>query len=618
MKKRKFFSAWICAVSLAAMVLTAGCGSQSAAENNTAQDADAQTSAVQNTSAPAAATTDVAAETTAAPAAAAGTAGTLADTAAPAAATNDVAAEEVTDPVRITCENGVMLGKTEEGVDSFKGVPYAKAPVGDLRWKAPQAPDPSDQEIECYNFGSTALQYEWPTEPASYSPKNEDCLTLNIWESAETADQVKEGLESPKPVMVFFHGGAYGWGGTTDPMYDGHNFASANEDVILVTCNYRLGLMSWADFSDIEGGEEYTDINLGIRDHIAALQWIQANISGFGGDPDNVTIFGESAGGWSTTALTISPAARGLFRRAIAQSGVVPIKDREAAKEFAAYIVEAAGAKNMDDLLAISGDEWMKLDGEQWIADECCGIVADGEIIPEKADFDKAIQEAAQTGVELLIGTNNDEWNYFLEDSEGETEEEKFASWVEGMDAMYEEASEGAAGTDGEAALEELISYEESIVPAEYAGDEKVRSALAKSAFVTESWRYEHICFADKFADAGGRIYMYLWKVPSTRDDMFKSAVHAVELAYVFNNPEAGIYAGEVDQETAARAQEAWTAFAKTGDPSTETARWEPYDSTARNTMVIEKDQWTCQPDPSAAAREILTRAYGDQPYAVW
>ena len=210
--------------------------------------------------------------------------------------------------------------------------------------------------------------------------------------------------------MVFFHGGAYGWGGTTDPMYDGQNFVKDNGDVILITCNYRLGLMSWADFSKIPGGEDYKDINLGLRDHIAALEWIQKNIPAFGGDPENVTIFGESAGGWSTTALTISPKAKGLFKRAIAESGGFPAKDREAAQEFAAYIMEASGAKNMDDLMAISGDEWMKLDSTEWIADECCGAVYDGDIIPLEEDMDEAIADAAKR-VEVIVGTNNDEWN---------------------------------------------------------------------------------------------------------------------------------------------------------------------------------------------------------------
>ncbi len=187
--------------------------------------------------------------------------------------------------IEVACENGVMLGKLDGNVVSFKGVPYAKPPVGSLRWKAPETPERSNKKTECYEYGYTALQYEWPTEPASSFPKSEDCLTLNIWENEKIV-----GSNRLRPVMVFIHGGAYGWGGTTDPVYDGQSFAKAHDEVILVTCNYRLGIMAFPDFSQIEGGEEYRDINLAMRDHIAALQWLQRNISRFGGDPNNVTI----------------------------------------------------------------------------------------------------------------------------------------------------------------------------------------------------------------------------------------------------------------------------------------------------------------------------------------
>ena len=137
--------------------------------------------------------------------------------------------KESTEAAKVTCNNGVMLGLEDNGVASYKGIPYAKPPVGELRWKAPVAAEDSSEEIECYEFGDTSLQYEWPTEPASYSEKSEDCLSLNVWTSAEQTDE-------PKAVMVFFHGGAYGWGGTTDPMYDGQAFVEAHPDVVLVTC----------------------------------------------------------------------------------------------------------------------------------------------------------------------------------------------------------------------------------------------------------------------------------------------------------------------------------------------------------------------------------------------
>ena len=517
---------------------------------------------------------------------------------------------QVKDPVKVVCENGIMLGQSEEGVVSFKGVPFAKPPTGKLRWKAPQAPDPSGDEIRCYDFGYTALQSEWPSEPASYFPKNEDCLTLNIWENKRVMDS-----EEPKPVMVFFHGGAYGWGGTTDPMYNGQNFAKAHDDVILVTCNYRLGLMAFPDFSKIEGGGDYTDINLALRDQIAALQWIKKNIAGFGGNPDNVTIFGESAGSWSVTALAISPKARGLFRRVIAQSGEMVARDRKEAQKYADFVMKASGAKNMKELLAISGDEWMKLDSEKGIADECCFIVIDEDIIPK--DLDKAFEEAAKSGVQMIMGSNSDEWNYFKEDFEGDTEEEKLDAWVKDMDTKYNEAF-GDTDKEGKAALEELIKYEESIVPEEYAGNRKVKEALVKSGLVSEMWRYEILDFADRFADAGGDIRVYLWKVPSTRENMYKSAVHAVELAYVFNNLKDDIYAGEVDPGTAAKVQEAWVNFAGTGDPSVKGVLWKKYNTGTRDTMVIEKDKWECVSDPSKKTRELLKKAYGDKPYYVW
>lgn len=517
---------------------------------------------------------------------------------------------QVKEPVKVVCENGIMMGQAEEGVISFKGVPFAKPPTGELRWKAPQAPEPSGDEIKCYEFGYTALQTEWATEPASYFPKNEDCLTLNIWENKRVID-----AEEPKPVLVFFHGGAYGWGGTTDPMYNGQNFAKAHDDVILVTCNYRLGLMAFPDFSKIEGGEDYTDINLALRDQIAALQWIKKNIAGFGGNPDNVTIFGESAGSWSVTALTISPKARGLFRRVIAQSGEMAARDRKEAQKYADFIMKASGARNMKELLAISGDEWMKLDSENGITDAYCYIVIDEDIIPK--DLDKAFADAAKSGVQMIMGSNQDEWNYFKEDFEGDTEKEKVEAWVKDMDAKCRKAFDGT-DKEGKAALEELIRYEESIVPGEYAGDRNVKEALAKSGFVSELWRYEILNFADRFADAGGDIRVYLWKVPSTRENMYKSAVHAVELAYVFNNLNDNIYAGEVDPRTAAKVQESWVNFAGTGDPSVEGARWKKYNTDTRDTMVIEKDKWECVSDPSKKSRELIKKAFGDRPYYVW
>ncbi len=508
------------------------------------------------------------------------------------------------DPLKVTCNNGVMVGQEEEDeVISFLGVPYAEPPVGDLRWKAPVAAADSDEEIECKEFGLTALQYEWPTEQASYSEKGEDCLSLNIWSSTKQTDE-------PKSVMVWFHGGSHAWGGTTDPIYNGHNFVKENPDVILVTCNYRLGLMAWPDFTQIPGGEEYTDFNLGIRDHICALEWIRNNIKGFGGNPENVTIYGESAGGTSVGALLVSPMAEGLFQNAIIESGGLPSGNREEAQEFANYICKVSGAKTMDDLLAIDEDKWMELDTEYWIGDESCGTICDGEVIPYEKDMDEALANAAKRGVNLMLGANADEWNYFKADMEGDTDEEKFQAWYKGVNKMWKQYDTD----ENKADMKKLYSALEKRVErdlGEYTSDPEVKDALVKSSFRTECWRQRHIDIAETFSEAGGKAYLYDWTVPSTKDEYYKSACHAVELAYVFNNPQDDIYSGECDMETVQTAIKVWSTFAKAGNPSIEGVDWAAFDIKDRSTMMIALDGWKTQSDPTKEIRELIVKVGG-------
>ena len=281
------------------------------------------------------------------------------------------------DPLKAECHNGIMIGQEEEGVISFLGIPYAQQPVGVLRWKASVAAEANSEEIECYEFGHTACQYEWPTEPASYYEKGEDCLTLNIWKSSKATDE-------PKAVMFWIHGGGNAWGGTTDPIYNGQNLVEEHPDVIFVSANYRLGIFAWPDFSDIPGGEEYADINLGTRDLICALEWIQENIEAFGGDPENVTIMGQSAGSINATAILGSPKAEGLFSKVIAESCIATPGTRQEAKEFAEYIMDVSNCSNMNELLAVSAEEWMALDEEEGIGDVSCNLVVDGEVILDK------------------------------------------------------------------------------------------------------------------------------------------------------------------------------------------------------------------------------------------
>ena len=198
----------------------------------------------------------------------------------------------------------------ENGVRTWLGIPYAKSPVGKLRWQLPQALEPSDKTFDAKKFGFSSIQEDDKLEKASQNPQSEDCLTINIWTRSE-----KKNL----PVMVFIHGGSFMHGGSSDPTYSGTHIAKEH-DVIVVTFNYRLNIFGFMNLSTIDPAFEDSG-HLGISDQIAALKWIKENIAEFGGNPDNVTIFGESAGSISCMLLSVTPAAKGLFQKAIPESG---------------------------------------------------------------------------------------------------------------------------------------------------------------------------------------------------------------------------------------------------------------------------------------------------------
>jgi para-nitrobenzyl esterase len=209
---------------------------------------------------------------------------------------------------------GPVRGSDDGRVTAWKGVRYAAAPTGDLRWRAPQPPASWTTVADASQFGPVCPQPVDPRIPIDLgAPQGDDCLTLNVWASSDIA------AGDRKPVMVWIHGGAYILGSASQPLYDGRVLARGGE-VIVVTVNYRLGALGFLDLSEFNTPRRRFDSNLGLRDVLAALHWVRDNIAAFGGDPDRVTLFGESAGAGIITTLLTSPVAEGLFCAAIAQS----------------------------------------------------------------------------------------------------------------------------------------------------------------------------------------------------------------------------------------------------------------------------------------------------------
>lgn len=459
------------------------------------------------------------------------------------------------------CINGTFVGKLKGEILSFKGIPFAKPPTGKLRWKRPESVDPCEDVFEAYYNGKTPIQTEWETEQASFYPQGEDCLYLNIWTNKYRAD-------TPKAVMVFFHGGSYGWGGTADPLYDGHNFAAANPDIVLVTVGYRTGLMGFVDLSYLVGGDAYPDApNLGILDQIESLRWVRDNIGAFGGDPDNVTIFGESAGGGSVSLLPIIAEAKGLFRRVIAESGSVALTfSKEECLDFTKKLLRVSGARTVDELCALSESDLKRINIKLNAYNNF--PQRDGKLIPLNPY--QAYHDGVSADVDMMIGTNSDESNY----------------WV------------GELGGIIPFRFAIPVKYENDIRHLKKEDRARVKLFM-RSLKGHEMWKmaefYDEVMFrlpairqAEYHAFNGGRAYMYYWTEPSAI--AFRGACHAVELAYVFGNTDKTIYTGEpADQALSDTVMKMWTNFARTGDPSVEGIAWERYDLSDRRTMVLSK-----------------------------
>ena len=460
----------------------------------------------------------------------------------------------------IKCENGIFLGINKDNIISYKGIPFAKPPIKNLRFKVPEDCEKSNIIREAYYFEKSPIQIHDPGEMSSYYKISEDCLYLNIWKYNNNNNK--------KPVMVFIHGGAFGWGGSVDPLYDGHNFIKNHNDIILITITYRVSILGFLDLTFIKGGENFKESpNLGILDQIQALKWIKKNISYFGGDENNITIFGESAGGSSVTILPLIKESKGLFNRIISQSGTFAFTITK--KEGKNLIEKLKKVMNNNDL---SVDDLMKLSEEEIINlnkklnFDCLPPMRDDIVIPINC-YEK-INEGYYNNIDILIGSNKDEVNYWIIEC-------GFYFIFKIFIRIY---------------IENIIKYrlrkEEKNIFNEY---QKIENKNPYNNFLNDLFfRIPALKIADLHSLNGGNVYLYYWIYPSSIPNF--EACHAIELAYVFNNLKEGHhYIGNknINYDLSKNVQEMWVNFAKTGNPSNNKFQWEKYNHKNKPCMIL-------------------------------
>jgi para-nitrobenzyl esterase len=503
---------------------------------------------------------------------------------------------------------GAVRGAREGGVLSWKGIPYAAAPTGDRRFRRPTLPTPWPELRDSTRFGPMAPQRVLKSmEVDDAVSMSEDCLSVNVWAPHGALEAAASG--EPKPVMVWIHGGGYFQGSTGQRFYDGRHLAE-NGDLIVVSLNYRLGVLGFVDFSSLStstGSPSFGhgfDSNVGLRDQIFALEWVRDNIAAFGGDPGNVTLFGESAGGASVIALMASPLAAGLFHRAIAQSApVTSVYGRHRA---------AAVAERFLSIVGIEPDEAHRLRdldpsdlvdaGAELIHEVSSGVpgtlamapVQGDDVLPEYPLA--AFRAGAVPRIPLIIGTNHDESSFFKL-----MRSPLLPITTESVERMFVEVAadrpefEGA----GKRITEAYPAYPRRRTPAEVSRDAAFRMpsiwlAEAHSRFApTWMYRFDHATPLLRVTGIG--------------------ATHAAELAYVF-----GTFApwgkdivfrlggrGEA-QRVSKRMQARWLAFAHgrvPDDAEHAPLEWPQYDETARGTLIIDRDDSVVR-DPDAEVRE--------------
>jgi para-nitrobenzyl esterase len=488
--------------------------------------------------------------------------------------------------------SGKVRGIERDGIHLFRGIPYASPPTGPRRWLAPIGEEPWDGVRDATRFSAQSAQGAFAMNAmfGGEEPEiSEDSLYLNVWTPG--CDEAR------RPVMVWIHGGAFLFGSGDTPWYDGTRFAR-DGNVVVVTINYRLGAFGFMHLADLFGDEFEGSGNAGILDQVAALEWVHDSIAAFGGDPENVTVFGESAGGGSVGTLLALPAATRLVRNAVPQSGASSWwATRESATAIAREVMAKLGVEpgEVDALRAVAMHDLIEAAASLGTTSPSTGAlsfqpVVDGTALPRPPL--EAIEAGSAAGVHVLVGTNRHEATLFnLLDPELNGVEEdgvvrRIEKWFSGdaaaLVADYRARRPGVRGID---LWTDVGSDAVFRIPA-------VRLAEAQRAHAPV-W-----------------MYLFTWETPALGGML--RATHALEIPFVFDNLDRGaeLFTGTsaVRQPLAHAMHGAWLAFARTGDPNhAGIPTWPQYEPSRRATMRFDAAREVVD-DPMAEDR----RAWGE------
>jgi len=452
----------------------------------------------------------------------------------------------------VKVEGGFVKGIVQDQLSIYKGIPFAAPPTDDLRWKAPQPVTPWEGVLTADKFAPACPQIPFPDTSSiknTVGKTSEDCLYLNVWTPAESPDE-------KLPVMVWIHGGGFALGAPSIENYDGKKIAERG--VILVSIAYRLGALGFMAHPELTAENKHgISGNYGILDQIAGLKWVQNNISAFGGNPENVTIFGESAGGISVSMLCASPLAKGLFQKAISQSGgsFGPVREQKmdgtiqslrGAEKQGVYFAERMGAKTLSELRQISPEEILKDPefaniGRLW-------PVCDGHVIVD--DQYKLYTTGQYNDVNVIIGTNSNEGAIFVHgvsvDQHKESLQKTFGPLAEKALGVY-------PATDDTVALQ------------------SARNIFRDTIFAWPSWSWARL----QQKTGRSNVYVYYFdqrQPPRLYGNSLPGAAHSDEINYVFGHTDHNFnfqYTGE-DRQLSSLVLDYWVNFAKTGNPNSE------------------------------------------------